>query len=555
MSTTDKVIYLNPAEAPLMSGALAKAVDSLPAKFQKAPAKEWINTLKSLVSKGLVKQAEIDDNEIVTWLNTRTEKSIERATVLSAIRDRDVTIKEVTLGSPMYQSFSHAALVPGATYNEVLFIANSQRANVEDRIEEIDWELEQFNFDIGRLSEDPDALFRLTDERAALLVKASTAYEFKWTHFVRQDLGRHGKNLIVHAREMHNDKTFLVEEIQSDWGQRGRMSEWREIQRGPFVTDTKLWAGLAMRRMMQRAAMLPNIERFYWIRGSMRNGGRQVTKDNLDEFYLKVMSGIVDKVLAPTGQKCRLDTLRMGDTAFADVPCFDMTPEVREALRKTLPLYSLSDLLPRPRVIADDEKAALMASATRMLGSAKNVRLVSHVYDIALGREVAGSYINGMVQTSLRAADLPGVLDHECFHFGMEKLFSMEERRVVEAAFAPGAELNTRIRRQLERAGDHTAARQCDEAEEAAAYAFAAWSQGRFSVAPGPVQGLFQSLRDVVAEGLSWFRRVVLQEQAKTVEQVFEAFARGDYAQRGAKMIDKDASHREVTIRREAVRG
>ncbi|CAN0112965.1 unnamed protein product, partial [Phaeothamnion confervicola] len=330
---------------------------------------------------------------------------------------------------------------------------------------------------------------------------------------------------------MHNAKTYVVEEIQSDWGQRGRMNDWTSIQRGPFVTDTKLWAGLAMRRLMQRAALLPEIERFYWIRGSMRNGGRQVTKDNLDEFYLKVMGGIVDKVLAGTGQKCRLDTLRMGDTAFADVPCFDMTPEVREHLRKTLPLYSLSELLPRPTVLQDVEKAELMRSAVRMMGSAKNVRMISHVYDIALGREVAGSYINGMVQTSLRAADLPAVLNHECFHFGMDKLFSWEERRMVKSAFAPGTELNARVRDILVRDNDLRAADQCNDAEEAAAYAFSYWSKGQFRLEPSPARGLFQSLRDVVAEGISWFRSKVLEEKITTVGDLFSAFARGDYAE------------------------
>jgi len=556
MAGTDVVVYLN-GDSALMGGSFKRAVDSLPAKLLRAPSKEWRNTFKSLVSKGLVKQAEVDDSDIDIWLNMQGDKSVNRTDLVEAIEARQVTIKEVTLGSPQYKNYSHAGLAgPAAQYKEVLFIANSQRANVEDRIEEIDWELEQFNFDIARLSEDPEALFRLTDERELLLKNSKSAYEFKWTHFVRDDLGRHGKNLIAHARELTAGNTYLVEEIQSDWGQRGRMTEWRDIQKGPFVTDTKLWAGLAMRRMMQRAALNPKVEKFFWIRGSMRNGGAQVKKDNLDEFYLKVMASIVDKVISPAGQKCRLDTLRLGDTALADVPCFDMTPEVRELLKKTLPLYSLSNLLPRPAEISVEHKAALMDMAKGMIGSARNVRLVNHVYDIVLGQEVAGSYINGMVQASLRAPNLPDVLNHECFHFGMDKLFTLEERRMVEASFAPGTELNNRVKDLLLRDNDRAAFEQTRSAEEAAAYGFAYWSAGKLDLQPSPVKGLFQSLRDVIAEGMSWFRKTAMDQKVTTPEELFTAFARGDYAAKGERL--QPSLYRAAEVRRpgaEAVRG
>ena len=553
MAGSDVVLYLN-GSGELMGGSFKKAVQGLPAKLVRAPAKEWLNTFKSLVSKGQVKQAEIDDCDIDVWLSQQGGKSVERVDLIAAIEARQVTIKEVTLGKPQYKGFSHANHAPNGRYNEVLFIANSQRSNVEDRIEEIDWELEQFNFDITRLSEDPEALFRLTDERELLLKNSKSAYEFRWTHFVRDDLGRHGKNLIAHARELVDGPNFLVEEIQSDWGQRGRMDEWKSIQKGPFVTDTKLWAGLAMRRMMQRAALDPAVEKFYWIRGSMRNGGVQVRQDNLDEFYLKVMAGIVDKVIAPAKQKCRLDTLRLGGAAFADVPCFDMTPEVRELLQKTLPLYSLSRLLPCPASPSADQKAALVGMAEGMIGSAKNVRLVSHVYDIALGHEVAGSYINGMVQVSLRAPDLAAVLRHECFHFGMDKLFSMEERRIVEAEFAPGTELNNRVRNLLLRDNDRGALAQVDSAEEAAAYGFAYWAAGKLDLKPSPARTLFQSLRDVIADGMAWFRKTAMEQKVTTSEELFAAFANGNYAARGETL--HAGVYRAPEVRRtEAFRG
>lgn len=547
----DIVSYLNGTESPSMSGSLEQALQSLPAKMQRAPAKEWEAALKGLVSRGAVKQAEIDDSEIGLWFAQQTAGPIERAAVMEAAAKRRITIKEVVLGRPQYSGFSHLSRAPaGAKYNEVLYIGNAEVDNVIDRIEEIDWEIEQFNFDIMRLSENPEALFQLTAERKALMAKKPVSHEFTWVHFSREDLGRHGKNLLAHSRELVWGNTFLVEEIQSDWGQRGRRNDWRGIPKGPFVTDTKLWAGLVMRRLMQRAANNPAVERFYWIRGSMRNGGRQVMRDNLDEFYLKTMSGIVDRVLAPTKQKCRLERLQIGGDVYPDVPCFDMTPEVRERLKQVMPLYSLSPLLARPREADDEEVQSAVRAAQTMTGSVKSIRLVSHLYDVALGREVAGSYVNGLVQASLRARDLPEVLNHECFHFGMEKLFSDVERRMVIREFSPGTELNNRVRNALLRANDRAAWEQCADPEEAAAYAFAYWNTGKLDLSPSPVRSLFEEVRVLMGDVMAWFRKTVFQEKATTPQELFAAFAAGDYAQYG---VGKDPVTRAPTVRRSEI--
>lgn len=528
----DAISYLNGSKVSPMSGSLDAALSTLPVKMVRAPAKEWEAALKGLVSRGLVKQPEIDDSEILSWFALQPSGPIEREAVMSAARSRRITIKEVALGRPQYEGFSHMAMAPaGARYRETLYLANAELDNVEDRLEEIDWEMEQYNFDIMRLSENPEGLFALAAERKQLMLKKPVSHEFSWVHFHSQDKARLGKNLIAHSREMTWGGSFLVSEIQSDWGQRGRMNDWESIPRGPFVTDTKLWAGLVMRRLMQRAALDPAVERFYWIRGSMRNGGRQVTKDNLDEFYLKTIGGIVDRVLAPAKQKCRLETLRIGETAFADVPCFDMTPEVRERLKKVLPLYSLSQLLPKPRALDEQAVQNMLKAAKNMTGSAKSIRLVDHLYDVALGREVAGSYVNGLVQASLCARDLPEVLNHECFHFGMDKLFTQTERQMIKRAFAPGTELNNRVKDALLRANDRSAWLQCSDPEEAAAYGFAFWSEGKLALEPSPVKTLFQEMRVLVGDVMAWFRKTAMEEKVTTPKELFEAFSNGEYAQ------------------------
>ena len=112
MAKSDSVCYLNlPPSSCYLMGNLSAAIDALPPKMQKAPPAQWLATVKSLVSKG-VKQAEIDDCDIVPWLSAHTGRSLERQQIKEYIASHQVTIKEVTLGTPRFSSFSHARHAP-----------------------------------------------------------------------------------------------------------------------------------------------------------------------------------------------------------------------------------------------------------------------------------------------------------------------------------------------------------------------------------------------------------------------------------------------------------
>jgi hypothetical protein len=538
VAKTDIVSYLNKPPG-VMLGSLVPALKALPAKLIKAPAAQWVQTVKALASKG-VKQAEIDDCQILAWLESEDlgkTRTITRGELIEQVERKQVTVKEVVLGTPVYRAYSHwGALSPEqqqkAKYAEVLFIANSERANLEDRLEEIDYELEQFNFDIERLSREPQAVLQLEKERAAVISDVPKAYDYEAPHFTESIEGKHSKNLIAHGRELVFDDTYLIDEIQSDWGQSGRRNEWRGVPRGPFVTDTKLWAGLVLRRMMQRAAHLPHIKRVAWIRGSMRNGGMQVTEDMLDEFYLKTVRGIADKLISKVGGKVELRSLKVGQTLLADVPTFEMTDPVRAELLKAQPLYSLSGLRKAPLPLDQDRRDAFFARAKHMLGSARHVRLVDRVYDVASGNQVAGRYVNRLAQVSLQAEEPEFVLDHECFHFAMDNLFREHERRVVLDEFAPGSVLNARTRDALIRLNDRAAAEQCADAGEAAAHGFALWARGKIDLEESPVKGFFQELRVVIGDALAWFRRTVLDQECVTAKEVFTSLLEGGYADR-----------------------
>lgn len=488
MAEIDQVTYLNKPPG-VMTGSLVLAIKALPAKLQKAPAAQWLTTLKSLASKG-VKQAEIDDCQIVEWLDSDglgKNRPVTRDELIEQIERKQVTVKEVVLGKPQYQSYSHWGALSSeqkakAVYREVLFVANSQRANLEDRLDEIEYELEQYNFDLERLSANPQGVLQLEKERSEVLLNVPKSYDYDAPHFAQGVEGKHAKNLMAHGRELVFGDTYLIDEIQSDWGQRGRKDDWRNIPRGPFVTDTKLWAGLVLRRMMQRAAAMPNVKRVSWIRGSMRNGGMQVTDDKLDDFYMKTVRGIADKVLGKVGVKVHLQTLKIGLTSLADVPSFEMTEDLRAELLKAQPLYSLSGLTRTPEPMDKDRRDAFFSRAEHMLGSVRHVKLVDRLYDVATGNQVAGRYINRLAQVSTRAENPEFVLDHECFHFAMENLLRGHERNIILSEFAPGTALNARTRDALLRQNDRGAADQCGSAEEAAAHGFALWSRNLLSL-------------------------------------------------------------------------
>ncbi|TPQ30007.1 hypothetical protein C2U69_32015 [Cupriavidus pinatubonensis] len=122
-------------------------------------------------------------------------------------------------------------------------------------MDEIRFELEELDFDLDRLAQDPGAVVRLDKERRALLASVGKAHDFSQHHFSDlEDPERPGQriaNLLAHARTTVRDDLFMIEEIQSDWAQRGRRQDWTNIAKGPFVTNTEVWSGLILRRTLR----------------------------------------------------------------------------------------------------------------------------------------------------------------------------------------------------------------------------------------------------------------------------------------------------------------
>jgi hypothetical protein len=258
----------------------------------------------------------------------------------------------------------------------------------------------------------------------------------------------------------------------------------------------------------------------------------------LNDFYLKVVPKLAEKALGKCGAKPSMLTLTLGQRGAQPntviVPGFEMTDAARKQLASPQPLYSRAPvddtLLARLDPARVEAVRRAIASTKDMLGSTRHLRMAKYVYDIASGAKVAGRYANGLIQVALNAHDVEEVTDHETWHFASDKLLTATERAMVERDFAPGTELNFRVREALTRRGLFEAAAQCGNSEETAAHGFALWKRGHISMTERPVQGLFSDVALVVRDCMRWLKRVVLEQKHTTSEQLFQALASGELA-------------------------
>lgn len=605
MSNSDQVVYLNRAPHKFDS-KLRQMIEQ--AKVSKMPADQWIAYIKGLASKG-VKKDDIVDSGIQDWLtglkpdSPRSGKAVEKGELLDAMERYCVTIKEVVLGAPQYNGWHHGSA--STPYQEILFIANSEKANLEDRLEEIEFEMESLGFDLERLAEDPTLVLKLEKERAQILTRAPSAAEFSWSHFRSNDIeGKHGKNLIAHARVTIHDDLYFIEEVQSDWGQSGRVRkslndqrrrnglpelQWHDhVPKGPFVTDTKLWAGLVMRRLLQRAAMMPQIKRVAWIRIAMKNGekvnpaewqrrldarmnaaheaavakavveGQEPPKkpvDDSDHFYTRVIPSLAESAIGKAGGKVGFTSETICGQRYDDLPGFVMTEGVREALKGVQPLYSAASVLRHPKPIPDERLVQLVKRARSMVGSLAHIRFAHRLVNLQDMTAVSGSTVGRFITVALNSTDPKKALDHECYHFAHANLLSQAQRNLVLETFAPGSDFNGRVRDLLLRDNQPAAAAQCRNAEEAAAHGFAYWAAGllRLDVAPEP-QTIFELVAKAVTDGIRWINNLVREQNLETVEDVFMSLRGGEMAAAKEDRSMDDVMEDEVQLDRPAPR-
>lgn len=533
----DKVTLLSPnllttSEGDVLYSKLLALLRE--SKQERANRAQWEGLIRGFTQKG-VKQAELDDSDVVSFLQSRSaDAKITKPELVAAVGRRMPRIKCVDLGSPQYPSYRS---IDGGVYRERLYILASEGMLADDQMEDLMYRIEDLGFNPGPLLQDPGLVDRLEAEMKYLKDGRPAMFDFHAHHFSKA-VENHGKNLMAHARTSVADGLFYVEEIQSDWAQRGRNSNWTAgYPKAPFVTNTEQWAGLVLRDLMHQAASDPACQRFAWLNADMRNGWNQTAPsgDDLKVFYDSIVKKLAEKCIQKSGGRVvpmEIVTKHGARTVLG----FDMTPSVREALHQALPMYSRDAVLPRSAAVSESERDVECAEVVReckaMLGSAHTIRFVAKLYDVSHSNEVAGQYLNKGITLSLRARNLNRAARHEAWHFAHENFLLSHEKREMRLAFAVGSSLNTRTQDALRAVGAHEAAQQCLNESECAAHAFSLWCEGKLEVAEAKPANIFASVLRSLEAMADWLEEKVFGIRVQTPEDLFTAMREGALAHR-----------------------
>lgn len=545
----DNISYLTPniadssntLEDPLFS-RLIKSLHEI--KQARAGAGQWTGIVNGFSQKG-VKAAEIEDSGILAYLSAQDPAAkIDKEELISNAARQLPRIKCVDLGSPQFPGYRNIDS-SGSRYSERLYILSSEGMQADDAIEDLLYRIEDLGFNPGPLITDPGIVDRLEAQMKLLKKSRPTMFDFSAHHFSKV-VEKHGKNLMAHARTSVGDGLFFVEEIQSDWAQRGRANNWGpNYPKAPFVVNTEQWAGVVLRDLMHTAAMDPTCTRFAWINATMRNGWAAASSgDDLQVFYATIIKKMAEKCIEKAGGRV-LPTEILTKNGLKSVLGFEITPQVRDALKKALPMYSREGVLPRSVALEDPERhlerEQVVKECKSMLGQAHTIRFVARLYDISQSNEVAGQYLNQGITLSLRARSLNRAARHEAWHFAHENFLFPHEKREMRLAFAFGGDLNSRTQEALRAIGATEAAAQCVSEKECIAHAFSLWCEGRLEVADTKPKSIFEAVAKALSTMADWLEEKVFGVRVQSPEELFKAMRDGALALRQAATLEEAA--------------
>ncbi|MCX8016586.1 MAG: hypothetical protein N2690_01595 [Rhodocyclaceae bacterium] len=539
----DRIYYLDPTQDEGLRRASSALYEALRSSSQpSAPATQWLGFVRGLTGKG-VRQAEIDDSGVIPFLEQQGSQRLNKDELLSYLQDRLVRIKVVDLSRPKFSGWVSL----NGDYQERLYVLSSEAMHIDDLMEDLFYRMEEIGFNPSILMEDPDIVDRMEQEMTELKARRPRSWDFDHHHF-SEVVREHGKNLLAHARFVRQGDLFFIQEVQSDWAQRGRRHNWSgNYPKAPFVTQTESWASLVLKDLLQEAARDERIQRVAWIRADMRNGWDRDQGDGLQEFYDNIVRRLVRKLLEKTDASVQTISVQDKRGQTKEVLGFEMTPSAREKLSRSFHLYSYDHLLRVPRTPSEEDEVrrAVLRECESMLGSAHMVRFFNRLYDAAEGREVAGRYWKETVAISLRASDPISVARHEVLHFAYDQLLLPHERMTLDMAFFPCSELNTRVRDLLMNDGRLNAAREAARnPKEAAAYGFEYWAKGMLQVQEQP-RGVFERVFHALIEMGQWLRRWLRPHEKQNTEEIFEAVKSGFAARRQQALMALQAHEQD----------
>lgn len=494
---TKKVQSLTGGLVPIFAWRLPVEVASY--KQPRLPAAQWVHVIKGLAQKG-IKASEIDDSKVIAWLEEQGKTQLTREEVAEFVSFSLPAIKEMQLSgsSTKYRQYSWAA--HGEDYNESIFYFPTVVEDFTDRIADLDEAISALNFDFDRLGSDPDLIFRLDRKREELFAKQKEVLSGGgpafYTHFgsTLTEICPDARADFAHMRwsvmNLNGQRTLFVHEMQSDWAQRGRASEWKgQYKKAPLVTETEYWTGFLLRRAMA-LAVETGCSRMTWINGSaMVNGGMATGAPGLDDFYLKIVPSIAKKLAKPFASELFLEDFHLrGNTEAKKLAVMPVNDKMKEGFIEKVPVYSYANVVgfaTFDSIRAEQLRRALQNRSDRMFGPEQSMRVcvvreILHAYE---SQRPAGALIGRAAEIAFSAEDPVMALDHEAFHFAHRYHFTSRDREIVARQFAPGNPLLVRTIRMLMERGDLEAANQAaSNPEEAAAHAFGLWRKGQLSL-------------------------------------------------------------------------
>jgi hypothetical protein len=525
----DKTYYLTSSNNGALPGdALYSKLISLLSELKQGRANpaQWTGIINGLSQKG-VKAAEIEDSNVLEYLKGLDgSQKVEKDDVILQIARFLPRIKCVELGRPRFRDWKNLE----GRYKEKLYILSSEAMIADDAIENLMYKIEELGFDPAPLLADPELVDKLEAQMNLLKKQRPEMFDFKHHHFA-EEAGNHGKNLMAHSRLSFEDDLMLIEEIQSDWAQNGRASNWSfHFPKAPLVTNTEQWAGAVLRDVLHEAAMTPSVKQVAWIRADMRNGWDRSSDDNLDYFYDNIVRKMAEKCIAKAGGKVTERSI-ITKHGTKNVLGFDMTDSVREALKQAQPMYSRDLLMPTGQTMQEAERieecSRVVNECTAMLGSAHTIRFVAKLYDSSFSNEVPGKYVDRAITLSLRAKNLDRAARHESWHFAHENFLLPHEKREMRLAFGYGSELNNRTQAVLRSIGANAAADQCADDKECAAHAFSLWCEGKLALEDEKPKGIFNAVLTSLGKMADWLEGAVFGVKVQTPQQLFEAMRGG----------------------------
>ncbi len=205
-----------PQGEPVFYSALQRAVENM--KMTKAPAQQWINTIKNQQG---VKQEEIDWTGLNDWLS-KQDRPVTKQEIVDFIKANQIEVKEITSGTeatPLSEE-------EGAERSELMRRVNMFEPDLTQHEEQRLVALEGRRN--GEYRHTAYSQYQLPggDNYRELIftLPNKTGAPYKSSHWGEPNVMMH---IRFNERDIDGKHTLFIEEIQSDWHQVGRKKGYR----------------------------------------------------------------------------------------------------------------------------------------------------------------------------------------------------------------------------------------------------------------------------------------------------------------------------------------